>query len=208
MGHINRDNGETWLDYDLIAEETLGTVSSAKRAVAFLVKSGHLIKLRGGKGKRDANTYRLGPVLAAPTSKTPTHIAMEDELDTIIPATAPDPKPTASDSAIQLAARFTELLAQPKKHSTVRRKHWPGTFDAMLADHSHADLLALLEWVFNIDKFWHPKIRAYSGDPADYFAEHLDNIITAMAHPVTQSMSRTAPRTAPKYDIDAYLNHN
>jgi hypothetical protein len=133
---------------------------------------------------------------------------MEDELDTIIPATAPDPKPTASDSAIQLAARFTELLAQPKKHSTVRRKHWPGTFDAMLADHSHADLLALLEWVFNIDKFWHPKIRAYSGDPADYFAEHLDKIITAMAHPVTQSMSRIAPRTAPKYDIDAYLNHN
>jgi hypothetical protein len=207
--HFNLSTQSTYISYNRIAREALTSVSSSKRAVHDLVASGHLLKQE--TDDRDCNTYRFGPAMNGTQQNSVDDLSCDDPPIDLTPPVPTPPKvvlPVVSEAATQLAAVFTELLAQPKKHSTVRRKHWPGTFDAMLADHSHADLLALLEWVFNINKFWHPKIRAYSGDPADYFAEHLDKIITAMAHPVTQSMSRIAPRTAPKYDIDAYLNHN
>jgi hypothetical protein len=196
-GHINHDSGETWLAYDTIAKETLGTVSSAKRAVSLLVDSGHLAKIQGGKGKRDSNTYRLGPAIA--TTDTASGQKIENELDDIIPATPPPTKPTASEAAIQLAGRFTELLAQPNKHSSVRRKQWPAVFDRLLLDNSHADLLATLEWVFTVDAFWPPLIRATSGDPAEYLTQKIDTIIAAKAHPVSQTLTRVATpnRNAP-----------
>ena len=193
---INRESGETWLTKERIAEEALTSVSSVTRAIRELVASKHLIKVQGGRGQRDSNTYRLGPTTtnptlaeeaAAPASK-PAPKVDEENLNL-------DPTPQASEAALQLAARFAELLNQPKKQSALGKK-WPGTFDAMLADHSHADLLALLEWVFSVDKFWFPKIRAYGGDPADYLTEKVDNILAAKAHP-TMTRATAPDRNAP-----------
>jgi len=156
-----------------------------KRAIALLVASGLLTK--EGSDDRAANSYRLGSAVTvameAPTSDT----AVEDDLDL-----DPHPAPEHSNSAIQLAARFTELLAQPKKHGSVHQR-WPETFDTMLQDNAHSDLLAAMEWVFTGgDTYgWATFIRTTANDPADYFSEKIGTILAAKAHP---TMARTSDR--------------
>jgi len=127
---------------------------------------------------------------------------LADELKDIVPPMPTSPPPTvaipaASDTAMQLAAQFGEFLAQPAKHASARRKHWPATFDRLLTTRSQADLLALMQWVFVGDpkQFWPPKIRSCSTNPATYLAKSIDSITTAMASrsPSLRAMLRGAP---------------
>ena len=133
--HLHLETHETFLSYETIARESLTSVASSWRSVDALVRSRHLIKETGGRGKHDCNTYKFKPAMFADVAiegETKTPEAVVSSGDHI-----PPPHPlTSSEAASELAARFAELLNQPQKYSAEKRKEWPQVFDKLLGNHS------------------------------------------------------------------------
>jgi hypothetical protein len=105
----------------------------------------------------------------------PDSLPVEQGEKTITAEVTPASLPT-SDTAQLLADRYFELLDRPKKHDAARETSWPRTFDTLLQEHQHEDLLAIMEWALNVDTFWPKWLLTCSGDPAAYFAEKCEAI--------------------------------
>ena len=209
--HINRNSEETYLSYETIAEESLTSNASARRAVQSMVKSGHLIKKKGGSGKRDCNTYSFGPAMTETMDATEVTAVSKAEVAptprrSAKSKAAPSSTLPATEEARVLAERFSEL--EGGKPSAARVSAWQGTFDEMLGAHSFSDLLAHMEWVF-LDGFWAPRIRTFSGDAVTYFLEHYGSIERAKAfRPPRSNTSTSTGKGQMKHSIEGLFDES
>jgi hypothetical protein len=142
----------------------------------------------------------VAPVCSAPAS--PSVSVQEDKTDT--PQThAPAPVPSSPER--QLTQMYFNQLGKPKAYK--KGDHiaaWDARFRKLLTKHSHDDLIGVIEWAFTVSDFWPTRLFRRTGDPVEWFAEHLDQIMSQfIGERAAQknAQKRAAPVTTPASSI-------